>query len=103
RDGVIQGHHVVEVVGQFGGGLFEVLIQAAVSFARGVGESLGELSGEVFADEWMSVERLEIGDGPDNAAMAANRDLRCAPRLGIGGVVIGQQAGGAEALYGAVP
>jgi len=31
RDGVIQRHHVVEVVGQFGSGLFEVLIQAAVS------------------------------------------------------------------------
>ena len=35
-DGVIQRHHVVEVVGPFGGGLFEVLIQATVRFANRV-------------------------------------------------------------------
>ena len=54
---VIQRHHVVEVVGQFGGGLFEVLIQASVSLFACGRMVLLELLGEVFSNEWVSIQR----------------------------------------------
>lgn len=62
RHGVIQRHHVLQGVGQFGGCPFQVIVQAPVGLTRPLGMLGGKLFGEMLADQRMRVKGLSIVD-----------------------------------------